>query len=143
MNKHIILSVCFFLLFFILLFSGFAYTSVYHWLVSAWLLVFSALLSMESHFRKKPHLLSLKRYTYSSLILISIIISILIIAVTKNPPKNSMLLAKLILTGFNGFVILLIILKLFFSWHRLNTSFRIIAFAALSVLMLVILFFWL
>lgn len=142
MNKHIILSICFLIIFLILLFSGFAYISIYHWLISAWLLVFSALLSMESQFRKKTHLLPLKKYAYSSLILISSMVSILIIVVTMSPPPNSILLAKLILTGFNGLVILLILLKLFSSWHKLDKNFRMLAFAALFVFVVTILFFW-
>ena len=142
MNRYSVLSIGFLLVSMILLFSGFAYISVYHWLVFLWLIFFSSLLAMKSEFTKRPDLASKKKYYYAFLIFAFIVISVVIPVLASNPPKNSPLIAKLIITGLNSLVTLLFVAKLFFHWHKVNTAFKVTSFIAIFVLISSILFFW-
>ena len=142
MNKYTVFSICFLLIFLILLFSGFTHTSAYHGLVTLWVVIFSALSAMKSEFTRRADLASKKKYYYASMIFMGIILSVLMQVLVNNPPENSSLIAKLIVTGFNGLVALLVIAKLFFHWHKLNTAFIVTSFIALFVLVSSILFFW-
>ena len=72
-----------------------------------------------------------------------IILSVLMMVLVNNPPKNSRLIAKLVITGFNSLVALLVIAKLIFRWRKLNTTFIVASFIAIFVLVTSIVFFWL
>jgi len=145
MNKYTVFSICFLLIFVILLFSGFTHTSVYHGLVTLWVVIFSALLAAKSECTKRSDSTSNKKYYYASLFLIfmGIILSVLMMVLVNNPPKNSRLIAKLVITGFNSLVALLVIAKLIFRWRKLNTTFIVASFIAIFVLVTSIVFFWL
>lgn len=143
MNKYRAFSIFLFLVFIILVFSGFAHTSIYHMLITVWMVVFSALIESKLHFIKRPDLASKKKIAYSFLILGSITTSVIVITFSNYPPENSNLIAKLIVTGTSGLVILLCFVKLFLHWNKLSAIFRIMVFIAIFVLVFSILFFWL
>lgn len=143
MNKYDAFSIGLIIVGIVLLFSGFAYTSIFHWLIFIWIFVFSALLSLKSHFIKKPDQSLRKKFAvYGFLIFATIIIQWLTIVLAKYPQKSPFLTPKVILTGFNSLIILLGITKLFLHWNELSTAFRISVLFAIFFLTATILFFW-
>jgi hypothetical protein len=142
MNKYNIVAIGLLLVFIILLFSGFTYTSIYHWLISFWIFMCSSLLAMKAHFIKNPHLASKGKYIYAFTISISIILSLVMPVLVNNPPRNSIFITKMIITVFNSFLILFGIAKLFLQWRKLTTTFIVTSFIAIFVLLSSILFFW-
>ena len=142
MNKYEVLGVCLFLVVMLLLFSGFIHSSVFHWFISMGILFFSVHLLLKGHLVKRPDLTPMKKYAYGFLIFGFTVASVISVVFTNNPPKNSALMAKLIVTGFNSLVTFLVIAKLFLHWHKLNTTFIVTSFIAIFVLVSSILFFW-
>lgn len=144
MNKYHFLQIGLLLLFIVLLLSGFTYTSIYHGIISLWVFMFSGFFSIKAHFIKNPQsqTVQMKKYAYAGLLFVGIICSIAVSVLTNNPPDNSSLFAKLIISGFNSFIILLAIGKLYFHWHRLSFTFIATAFMAIFVLAVSIVIFW-
>lgn len=124
MNKYRIISMSLYLLFFVLLFSGFAGKSIYHGIVAIWTLIFCVLIETKLHFIKKPSLILQRKFTYILVTLLGIFVSIVMI-LFANVPSFYSHAEKLIITISATILILLVFMKLLFQWKKLSKSWRI------------------
>jgi hypothetical protein len=123
-KKYRIISMSLYLLFFVLLFSGFAGKSAYHGIVAIWAVVFSVLIETKLYFIEKPSLILQRKIVYVSVTLLGIFVSIIMILLA-NVPNFYSHAEKLIVTIATTILILLVAMKLLLQWNKLSNPWRI------------------
>lgn len=126
-------------IFWILLFSDFAYTSIYHMLFSLGIVIIGILPVLYVQFKKSPHLPHM-RWTAMVLFVIGyLIMSLFFIMLTKYPPSDAAFIANIAFWIVSGVVFLICATKLAFKWHSLSVLFRVTLMLAMIIILVSVL----
>jgi len=140
MNKYRIVSISSLILFFVLLFSGFAERSVYHGILTIWVVLIFALIESKLHFNKRPDLVSWKKFGYAFLIFWFIFTSIIMIVLADTQSERTISIGRLLNRVLEYGLIVIGIGFLALRWKRLSNRWRttLIFLVCLLVILLII-----
>jgi len=140
MNKYRIISIGSLILFFVLLFSGFAEGSVYHGILTVWVVLIFALIESKLHFDKRPDLVLRRRFGYAFLIFWFIFVSIIMIVLADTQSESTISTGRLLNRVLEYGLVVIGIGFLTLRWKTLSNRWRstLIFLLCLLVILLII-----